>query len=337
MLDRVSYPGGKSGAGVYQTIINLMPPHRVYIEPFLGGGAIMRLKRPAALNIGIDLDPNVISKWEYFNAETGDGTRSPESSPVPAISAATAENGDAAEPRAGGAGSGICHRRGQRWSTAAAVLAASADARSLIAGSDGGIRYRRNQRGMPAALAGSGDADRPEYRLLVGDGIAFLRSYRFTGAELVYCDPPYVHATRSRKDLYRCEMTDSQHRALLRLIKRLPCKVMLSGYQSRLYADELEGWNLTTFQAMTRAGRPATEHLWLNFPPPVALHDYRFLGADFRERERIKRKEQRWVNRLRRMPTLERQALLSALATTGIPSESSSFQAEGLAMGRIAS
>jgi hypothetical protein len=52
----MSYPGGKNGSGVYQTLINLMPPHDVYIEPFLGGAAIMRLKRPARLNIGIDLD-----------------------------------------------------------------------------------------------------------------------------------------------------------------------------------------------------------------------------------------------------------------------------------------
>jgi hypothetical protein len=52
----VTYPGGKNGAGVYQTIISQMPPHEVYIEPFLGGAAIMRLKRPARLNIGVDLD-----------------------------------------------------------------------------------------------------------------------------------------------------------------------------------------------------------------------------------------------------------------------------------------
>jgi hypothetical protein len=32
-----------------------------------------------------------------------------------------------------------------------------------------------------------------------------------------------------------------------------------------------------------------------NFPEPVALHDYRYLGEDFRQRERIKRKKQRWV------------------------------------------
>ncbi len=62
MLPGVTYPGGKNGAGVYQTIINLMPPHRVYIEPFLGGGAVMRLKRPAELNIGVDLDPQAL-KW----------------------------------------------------------------------------------------------------------------------------------------------------------------------------------------------------------------------------------------------------------------------------------
>jgi hypothetical protein len=35
----VSYPGGKNGLGVYQAIINRMPPHQVYIEPFLGLGA----------------------------------------------------------------------------------------------------------------------------------------------------------------------------------------------------------------------------------------------------------------------------------------------------------
>ena len=56
----MAYPGGKNGSGVYQTIINLMPPHEVYIEPFLGAGAVMRLKRPAARNIGIDLDPEAL-------------------------------------------------------------------------------------------------------------------------------------------------------------------------------------------------------------------------------------------------------------------------------------
>jgi site-specific DNA-adenine methylase len=43
---RQSYPGGKAGAGVAQRLINLMPTHAVYIEPFLGHGAVLLHKRP---------------------------------------------------------------------------------------------------------------------------------------------------------------------------------------------------------------------------------------------------------------------------------------------------
>ena len=56
----MTYPGGKSGAGVYQRIINLIPPHRVYIEPFLGGAAILRHKRPADVSIAIDADARAL-------------------------------------------------------------------------------------------------------------------------------------------------------------------------------------------------------------------------------------------------------------------------------------
>lgn len=60
---RSRYPGGKGGSGVYQTIINLIPPHNTYIETHIGGGAIMRHKKPAKVNIAIDMHPGVIDKW----------------------------------------------------------------------------------------------------------------------------------------------------------------------------------------------------------------------------------------------------------------------------------
>lgn len=58
-----TYPRGKAGSGVYQNIINLIPPHDVYIETHLGGGAILRKKRPAIVNIGLDIDPDIIDFW----------------------------------------------------------------------------------------------------------------------------------------------------------------------------------------------------------------------------------------------------------------------------------
>lgn len=55
-----SYFGGKGGSGVYQTIINEIPLHDIYIEPFLGGGSILLKKRPAQKSFGIDKDKDAI-------------------------------------------------------------------------------------------------------------------------------------------------------------------------------------------------------------------------------------------------------------------------------------
>ncbi len=85
---------------------------------------------------------------------------------------------------------------------------------------------------------------------------------------------------------------------------------MVSGYESEMYASALARWRLITFEAMTRAGSTATEHVWMNYPEPLELHDYKFLGRGFRERERIMRKAKRWVAKLEDMPTLERHAIM---------------------------
>jgi len=234
----MTYPGGKNGAGVYQTIINLMPPHQTYIEPFLGGGAIMRLKRPAALNIGLDLQ--------------------------------------------------------------AAVLARTRDAVLHAAFGDADV---------PTAANGDGRG----YRFLRRCAIGYLEKRRWGLEELVYCDPPYLMSTRRSGPLYQHEFSDRQHRHLLRVLRKIPAMVMISGYWSEMYAKTLKDWNHTTFQTTNRAGQRTTEHLWYNYPTPVALHDYRYLGTNFRERERIGRKKKRWVAKLTAMPTLERRCLLNAI------------------------
>lgn len=59
------YTGGKGGAGVYQTIINQFPPHRVYIEPFVGGGNVFERKAPAASSVLADLDPRIVAHWRH--------------------------------------------------------------------------------------------------------------------------------------------------------------------------------------------------------------------------------------------------------------------------------
>lgn len=130
---------------------------------------------------------------------------------------------------------------------------------------------------------------------------------------LIYLDPPYLRETRTRL-LYECEFeTPEQHTQLLKLILGLPCRVMISGYYSTLYMEMLASWRVEHFTAGTRGGG-REEYVWMNYPWGLALHDTRFLGDGYRERERIRRKKKRWASRLAAMPQDERQAIAEALA-----------------------
>lgn len=51
---------------------------------------------------------------------------------------------------------------------------------------------------------------------------------------LFYLDPPYLHATRTTKDGYACEMALDDHQKLLDMLVKCQGKVMLSGYPSDL-------------------------------------------------------------------------------------------------------
>ena len=139
----------------------------------------------------------------------------------------------------------------------------------------------------------------------------YLRSYDYTGLELIYCDPPYLLETRTSKRRYRHEYSRQDHVDLLELLKTLPCRIILSGYPSALYDGLLEDWNCVALQAMTWGG-PRTEKLWYNYAIDHA-HWASYAGKNFTDRQRIKRKAERWAKNYQRLPAAERLALLAAI------------------------
>lgn len=222
------YSGGKGGAGVYQTIINMMPRHEVYIEPFAGGANIMERKRPARSNIAIDVDANQVAS--LTDAYSGDG----------------------------------------------------------------------------------------RFQILHVNALKFLAEYKWCGNEVVYLDPPYLFSTRkSDKPLYKHEFgQNDQHHQLLDLLLEIqsgttPPYMMISGYPSAMY--DMLGWDYIEFEVQTRRGM-ATERLWMSFDPDLYIkHDYQYMGEDFRERERIKKKGNRWVKNLEAMPKDEQNYVIARL------------------------
>ena len=147
--------------------------------------------------------------------------------------------------------------------------------------------------------------------LVQGCAHRFLADFAYRGRELVYCDPPYLQQTRSSGRRYRFDYEEHDHRDLLRLLKRLPCQVILSGYPSALYDELLSGWQSLELQVMNQGG-VRTEKVWFNFCLE-RVHWTRYTGKNHTDRQRIKRKAENWGRRYRGLPPGERLAVLAAV------------------------
>jgi DNA adenine methylase len=69
MMNRtpISYYGGKQG--MQKKILPLIPKHRVYVEPFFGGGTIFFAKGPSYLEVINDINDNVVNFFEVMQKD----------------------------------------------------------------------------------------------------------------------------------------------------------------------------------------------------------------------------------------------------------------------------
>jgi len=222
-----SYPGGKGSDGTVQRLINEIPPHRWYVEPFVGGGSIIRHKLPAPFgNTVVENDPSVFRTWL--------------------------------------------------------------------------------------------DQAPPWVEVVHGDGIVWLKeSAPIPDRTFYFLDPPYLADTlKSGRVPYAHGMDYDQHVELLRLLNRYYCHphsmVMICALPNQLYEKELSAWRTFQYQNKTRRGMQ-TEQVWMNYPKPKRLHDYRYLGDTYRDRERIRRKQRNKLKELEAMDPMERNAMIVAI------------------------
>lgn len=128
-----------------------------------------------------------------------------------------------------------------------------------------------------------------------------------------YFDPPYLKETRkSQRDLYKFEWEEEDHLRFLQAAVTVKSDVMISHYPCNLYNKALTKWRTHDFESQTRNGK-AIERIYMNYSKPEVLQDFSYLGNDYRERQRIKRKIQRQLQKLKEMPADERTGILSAV------------------------
>lgn len=247
-------------------IAALLPPHQHYVEPYAGSLAVLLAKRPSQMETVNDLDQDLMTFWRVLRDRPADLERACALTPH-----SRAEHQAAYEPA-----DDELERARRVWVR-------------LTQGRSGALRptgWRHYQDpagpgpSMPGYLrAYLGRMHAAAERLAAVSlecrpALDLIGAYGRHDRVLIYADPPYLGSTRAGSR-YRHEMTaDADHAALAAALRSCRAAVVLSGYDSPMYADLYQRWHRHEICAHTgnaAASKARTEVLWSNRPLGAAL------------------------------------------------------------------
>ncbi|HBQ1881582.1 TPA: DNA adenine methylase [Klebsiella pneumoniae] len=256
----IRYHGGKFRLAPW--IIEQMPEHVCYVEPF-GGAAGVLLRKPRSYSeVYNDLDGEVVNLFRVLrnpelNQRLQDACRltpysrdefchaqQPATDSVERASRMVVRACMGFGSAAGiGGNSGFRGDSKRKYATAAHLWE----------------RYPENLAALCQRLQGVIIENK--------DALSVMRAHD-AQTTLHYIDPPYVPETRVQGNRYYAyEMTVEGHEQLLAVARTMTGMVMISGYDTEVYNDMLSGWAKTEKTSRISAGRGTkvrTECLWLN-------------------------------------------------------------------------
>jgi len=248
------YPGAKWKMADW--IIRHFPPHRVYLEPFFGSGAVFFSKKPVDVETINDIDGEIVNlfrvirEWPQELASMIDMTpwareeycKSYEKTDDPV------EEARRFLVRCWQAhGSSYIYKPG--W-------------RNCIAGRDS---YTPTWNQLPRRILDT-VARLKSAQIENQPAVKLIRRYKDPNV-LIYADPPYVVSSKNWKRRYGHEMTDEEHIELLEALYSHPGPVLISGYENLIYDKCLARWDKECIEVVIEEGRIKKEVLWLN---PIA-------------------------------------------------------------------
>ena len=258
----VKWYGGKRYLA--SRIIQNFPSHRIYLEPFGGGASVLLNKPPVDVETYNDLDNRITRLFRVLRDQGEDFVNRLRLIPYSQV-----EFKEAASYPADASDSEMAACDFIRW-------------RQSFGGKGQSWSYTTGR--ARGGMAGDVNAwwsaiemlpqiiDRlRRVQIICQPAVEAIRRFDHEDG-LIYCDPPYLHATRSKgsTNVYGVEMSDDGHRALAALLKACKSKVVLSGYPSALYDRLYTGWrsvdfNIANHAAGGKAKGREIECLWMNF------------------------------------------------------------------------
>jgi DNA adenine methylase len=264
------YFGAKGRLGPW--IASLLPAHRTYVEPFAGSAAVLFAKPPSPTEVLSDADGDLVCLFRVLRDRSPELARALRYTPY---ARAELRAADLATP-----GLGELERARRVFvrlnMTVGMTLRRSGFAAAYNTnGHDRAHKFAGLVDHLPAAAGRLRRVileDRPALEVIAKYGAANA---------VIYCDPPYLEATRSagtkrRGADYHIEYaTEAEHRALARALHATPAAVLISGYPSPLYHelyDQAGWWRVERAvdkpSSLVSGGRAAcaVEAVWSNRP-----------------------------------------------------------------------
>lgn len=256
MSERIRAPfpwfGGKGAFTIKDAILKSLPPHSRYIEPFGGGASILMSKEPSEVEVYNDVDRAIVNFFRIIADEETFPRFMLRCRALP-CSRELYEEYLRTLP-------GIHDSLEQaiRWYY---VVRQSF---SAIPGSSWGTSIDSTSGGMASQTArwrnSFENLEKVHERIQrvqieCADWRDVLKRYSGPGW-LAYCDPPYVAGTRKAGG-YAHELQDRDHEALIDALLNYAGAVVLSGYNSPLYAPlAAAGWDMQKVEVIcSAAGR----------------------------------------------------------------------------------
>lgn len=256
----MKYPGSKWS--VANWIISFFPEHHSYLEPFLGSGAVLFNKQRSHIETVNDLDGNVVNLFWWIKH---DPERLAHEIYWTPYARQVYENAFVAVP--------------EDPFEKAVIFYIQLNMGHGFRTNGEKVGWKNDVQGRERAYASQDWVYLPDKIMQAAErlrgvqienmpAVELMRRFNYPNV-LVYLDPPYMPDTRHGKQ-YRFEMfTEKSHAELLEAAKAHKGPVLISGYETDLYNDMLQGWHKETTTCYSQVCSRKQEVLWMNFEPKM--------------------------------------------------------------------
>lgn len=243
-------------------IISHFPPHSTYVEPFGGGASVLFAKDPVGVEVYNDINHRVYHFFQTLRTHGDEFIKLATLTPYHSTEFSASRFG-ASTPVRRALNDFILWR--QSFGAQGKVWSSSKRSRRGMAGNVSA--WLSAVDGLPEVVE---RLRRVEFHCEDAMDLLERLEPKASRGTVWYCDPPYLHETRTTKDVYENEMSEDDHVRLAEILQTTNAQVCLSGYPSALYDRLYAGWRkasktVANHAAGGRSKRRMTETLWMNY------------------------------------------------------------------------